>query len=294
MGPLGPVFRSINSRRPVLAIESCRTIHTHDHTTIGIRCTTETVSLSNYSERDDQASARFEQCPKSLAPSHYTVILSEAKNLSFFVNASTAVRPFASLRVTNNSAVVENASGPTVPFPPGKTSSSSSPFCNFEPPVPIELNIRRYQLSDHAAVCVLHKAALVAAGAYSTSAGDPDLNQIEAVYLNNGGVFLVGTLQNRIIAMGALRRTTPDRAEIRRMRVHPDFQRHGFGQAIFTALEKRAPRTRLLRPALGHRRRPRRRPTFLRQKRLQGSAPRQTLRPRLHFYEKRLGSAGSL
>ena len=102
------------------------------------------------------------------------------------------------------------------------------------------LTIRSYQPSDHAAVCELHKTALLAAGAFSNSAGDPDLNQIEAVYLNNGGVFLVGTLQDRIIAMGALRRTTPDRAEIRRMRVHPDFQRHGFGQAIYTALEKRA------------------------------------------------------
>jgi len=102
------------------------------------------------------------------------------------------------------------------------------------------LNIRRYQPSDHVAVWKLHKTALVAAGAYSTSAADPDLNQIEAVYLDNGGEFLVGTLQDRIIAMGALRRTTPDLAEIRRMRVHPDFQRHGFGQAIYNELEKRA------------------------------------------------------
>jgi GNAT superfamily N-acetyltransferase len=102
------------------------------------------------------------------------------------------------------------------------------------------LTIRRYQPSDHAAVCELHKTALLAAGAYSNSAGDPDLNQIEAVYLDNAGEFLVGTLQDRVVAMGALRRTSPDRAEIKRMRVHTDFQRRGFGQAIFTALEKRA------------------------------------------------------
>jgi ribosomal protein S18 acetylase RimI-like enzyme len=102
------------------------------------------------------------------------------------------------------------------------------------------INIRRYQPSDHDAVCELHKTALLAAGAFSNSAGDPDLNQIEAVYLDNGGEFLVGTLQGRIVSMGALRRTDPDRAEIKRMRVHPDFQRRGYGQAIFTALEKRA------------------------------------------------------
>ena len=102
------------------------------------------------------------------------------------------------------------------------------------------LTIRRYQPSDHAAVCELHKAALVAAGAFAPGARDDDLNQIEAVYLNSGGDFLVGTLQDCVVAMGALRRTGPDQAEIKRMRVHPDFQRRGFGQAIFTALEKRA------------------------------------------------------
>jgi GNAT superfamily N-acetyltransferase len=40
--------------------------------------------------------------------------------------------------------------------------------------------------------------------------------------------------------MGALRRTTADRAEIKRMRVHPDFQHRGFGQAILNALEVKA------------------------------------------------------
>jgi len=44
------------------------------------------------------------------------------------------------------------------------------------------LKIRRYQPSDHAAVWELHKTALVAAGAYSPGARDPDLDQIEAVY----------------------------------------------------------------------------------------------------------------
>jgi ribosomal protein S18 acetylase RimI-like enzyme len=103
------------------------------------------------------------------------------------------------------------------------------------------LNIRRYQPSDHDAVLNLHKTALLAAGAYiHNSPFDVDLGQIEAVYLNGHGEFLIGTLQDRVVAMGALRRTDPARAEIRRMRVHTDFQRQGFGQAIYTALEKRA------------------------------------------------------
>jgi len=103
------------------------------------------------------------------------------------------------------------------------------------------LNIRRYQPSDHAAVWDLHKTALLAAGAYiEGSVFDVDLGQIEAVYLDGFGEFLIGTVEDRVVAMGALRRTDPARAEIRRMRVHTDFQRHGFGQAIYNALERRA------------------------------------------------------
>ncbi len=103
------------------------------------------------------------------------------------------------------------------------------------------LTIRRYQPSDHATVWDLHKTALLAAGAYiHESDYDVDLDQIETVYLNGFGEFLVGTIEDRIVAMGAFRRTGPDRAEIKRMRVHADFQRQGFGQAIYTALEKHA------------------------------------------------------
>ena len=42
------------------------------------------------------------------------------------------------------------------------------------------------------------------------------------------------------MAMGALKRTSNNRAEIKRMRVHPDFQRRGFGQVILQRLESRA------------------------------------------------------
>ena len=44
----------------------------------------------------------------------------------------------------------------------------------------------------------------------------------------------------RSVAMGGLKRTAGDRAEIVRMRTHPDFQRQGFGSALLCHLEKRA------------------------------------------------------
>ena len=102
------------------------------------------------------------------------------------------------------------------------------------------MEIRRYQPPDHDAVCELHKAALLAVSAYADGPWNADLDQIQAVYLDNRGEFLVGTLQGRVVAMGALKRTGPDRAEIKRMRVHPDCQRRGYGQVILAALETRA------------------------------------------------------
>ena len=40
--------------------------------------------------------------------------------------------------------------------------------------------------------------------------------------------------------MGALKRTDVERAEIKRMRVHPDFQGRGLGSAILEHLESEA------------------------------------------------------
>ena len=69
---------------------------------------------------------------------------------------------------------------------------------------------------------------------------DADLDRIEKEYLEEGGEFLVGNLNGKIVAMGALKRTDSERVEIKRMRVHPDFHRLGFGQLILSALENRA------------------------------------------------------
>jgi GNAT superfamily N-acetyltransferase len=103
------------------------------------------------------------------------------------------------------------------------------------------LHIRRYEPTDNEAVWRLHHVALHDAEAHAGSEEwDEDLHNIESVYLHNDGEFLVGTYRGEIVAMGALRKTTPERAEIKRMRVAPAFQRRGFGQAILAALEQRA------------------------------------------------------
>ncbi len=103
------------------------------------------------------------------------------------------------------------------------------------------MEIRQYQQTDQEAVWALHHFALGETGAdLGSGPWDEDLHHIEQVYLKNQGEFLVGECSGRIVAMGALKRTTHERAEIKRMRVHPDFQRRGFGQMILLALEARA------------------------------------------------------
>ncbi|MEK7532144.1 MAG: GNAT family N-acetyltransferase [Patescibacteria group bacterium] len=104
-----------------------------------------------------------------------------------------------------------------------------------------KLEIRPYTPTDSEAVIHLHNVALEAAGAHvGNGPWDSDLLNIKGVYLENNGAFLVGLLDGQIVAMGALRKISDEKGEIKRMRVLPQFQRQGFGQAILDVLEKEA------------------------------------------------------
>ena len=101
--------------------------------------------------------------------------------------------------------------------------------------------LRRYTPADRAAVEELHVRAIQQTGAYlGRGPWDDDVYAIEETYLNNRGEFLIGEWDGRFVAMGALKRTTPERAEIKRMRVHWDYQGRGLGQIILSELEARA------------------------------------------------------
>jgi ribosomal protein S18 acetylase RimI-like enzyme len=103
------------------------------------------------------------------------------------------------------------------------------------------LRIRRYEAGDREPVWRLHDVAMRGAGIHlGEGHWYDDLHEIENVYLRKGGEFLVGTLGDEVVATGAVKKTTDDRAEIKYMRVDPEFQRRGFGQVILTALERRA------------------------------------------------------
>jgi GNAT superfamily N-acetyltransferase len=103
------------------------------------------------------------------------------------------------------------------------------------------LELRRFDDDDAEAVRELHDLALADAGAHLGSGPwDDDLRSIRDAYLQDGGEFLVGWLDGRLVAIGALRHVTAAAAEIKRMRVHPRFQRRGFGRAVLARLEDRA------------------------------------------------------
>ena len=101
------------------------------------------------------------------------------------------------------------------------------------------LTIRRYEKRDLQEVKTLHRIALESTGAYLESGKwDRDLDKIEDVYINPGGEFIVGLMNGKIITMGALKKISDDTAELKRMRVHPKFQKQGLGQKILDELHK--------------------------------------------------------
>ena len=103
------------------------------------------------------------------------------------------------------------------------------------------LLIRRYVEADHARVLELHILGLKQFEANSPRGSwDADVDDIEGRYFNSKGEFLVGELDGQVVAMGGFWRKTDEMAEIKRMRVDPEYQGRGFGQAILTELEIRA------------------------------------------------------
>jgi ribosomal protein S18 acetylase RimI-like enzyme len=101
--------------------------------------------------------------------------------------------------------------------------------------------IRDYEPADSQAVWNLHCAVIKAVeGPDADVSWAADLRDVDAAFVQTGGCFLVGVLEGEVVAMGGLLKISEARAEIVRMRVHPHFQRRGFGQAILQALEATA------------------------------------------------------
>jgi GNAT superfamily N-acetyltransferase len=105
------------------------------------------------------------------------------------------------------------------------------------------IEFRQYRPFDHAQVLQLHFKGLEQTGVRLNddfhSGYDADLTRIEAEYLQNGE-FLIATINEELIGMGAIRKIDNRTAEIRRMRVEPDYQGQGLGSLILDRLMETA------------------------------------------------------
>ncbi|MFC5652255.1 GNAT family N-acetyltransferase [Paenibacillus solisilvae] len=102
-------------------------------------------------------------------------------------------------------------------------------------------NIRRYSSADHEEVWKIHLLVIAAAGVEPTHQHYHDIFHIHEHYLESGGDFFVGTGHNGVVvAMGGLKKLDEETAEIKRLRVHPNYQQRGYGQMMLDRLEQRA------------------------------------------------------
>jgi ribosomal protein S18 acetylase RimI-like enzyme len=118
-------------------------------------------------------------------------------------------------------------------------------------------DVRRYRSADADDVWDVHEAAFRASPLPfdEAAAVDEDLFAIDEHYLDRGGEFLVGELGadddsaddgggsqigRGIVAVGGFLPVDEGTIEIKRMRVHPEFQRRGYAGAVLDELEARA------------------------------------------------------
>ena len=104
-----------------------------------------------------------------------------------------------------------------------------------------EFRIRRYDAGDAGRVWRVHEAAFEAAPIefVENPACTENLRDVPGTYLDGSGEFLVGET-GTIVAIGGFSRADGTTVEINRMRVHPQYQRRGYGRALLGELEDRA------------------------------------------------------
>jgi len=105
--------------------------------------------------------------------------------------------------------------------------------------------IRRYKSTDKEKVKELYKLGSIHSEiGYRSGPWEADFDDIEGHFFN-GGEFLVGLICDEIVAIGGYRKMPNNIAQIRRMRVHPDYRRKGYAQQIIQRLEEVAKQNKM-------------------------------------------------
>ena len=103
------------------------------------------------------------------------------------------------------------------------------------------MQLKRYESKFNDSILALHRGAIEGFSLGMSQVQDEaDLVAIESTYLDSGGEFLVGFVDDQLVAMGGFILLTGSKAELKRMRIKPDCQGRGYGSIILGALERRA------------------------------------------------------
>ena len=103
------------------------------------------------------------------------------------------------------------------------------------------MQLRRYESKFNDSILALHRSAIEGFSlGMSQLQDEADLMAIELTYLDSGGEFLLGFVDDQLVAMGGFKRLSGTLAELKRMRIKRDCQGHGYGSAVLSALEQRA------------------------------------------------------
>lgn len=103
------------------------------------------------------------------------------------------------------------------------------------------MRLIRYRPEYREPMLALHRSAIQGFNlGMSQQQDEADLVAIEQVYLRDGGEFLLGFVNQRLVAMGGFRRLSSTLAEVRRMRVELELQGQGYGTRLLEKLERLA------------------------------------------------------
>jgi GNAT superfamily N-acetyltransferase len=101
------------------------------------------------------------------------------------------------------------------------------------------MRLIRYQSEHQEPMLALHRSAIAGFTlGMSQQDDEADLMAIEQVYLRDGGEFLIGFIDERLVAMGGFKRLSGTSAELRRMRIEPELQGRGYGTQLLQELER--------------------------------------------------------